>query len=103
MPPRTSVRTRTSPKSQESSAPPAVCAEVGWGAGRGEGEGVFNTIVAESADRLQHRPAGHRPRVVIAALDLVVRVAARAVVATTQGGDQRQPFVDETFHDAVGA
>src|SRR5262249_61798601 len=71
-------------------------------AGGGELPVVAGAVVAEAAERFEHRPAGHGAGVVVAALDLVVGVAAAAVVARAEGGNDLQPLVDHPFHDAVG-
>ena len=52
--------------------------------------------------RVEQRVAGQRPRIVTAALDIVVRIAARAVVARAGGAHDGQPFLDKSSGDEMG-
>src|SRR5262249_14198777 len=51
--------------------------------------------------REHERPARHRARVVVPALDLVERIASAAFVARTNGADELEALVDHPFVDHV--
>ena len=58
-------------------------------------------VVTHPADRIDHTPARHRPGIVIAALDLVVRVAPRTVVARPQRLQNPVSLGGQTFDQTM--
>src|SRR6201999_300045 len=58
-------------------------------------------VVPGAGPGINDREAGHRPRVVIAALDLVVGVAPAAIVAVPQPGQDPQALLGHPLEQAV--
>ncbi len=68
---------------------------------RSEMQGLVNGGVAEAGERADKREARHGACVPVAALIFVPRIAGAPVVTATQGLDDGEAFLDESFMDEV--
>jgi hypothetical protein len=68
---------------------------------RGEPEVGLGAVVLVAAGGEEDAVAGHGAGVVVAAFDLVPRVAAERVVAVVDGAGDGQPFLDHALPDHV--
>ncbi len=63
---------------------------------------ALHHVELEAGEGVEQRARGHRAGVVAAALELVPRVAALAVIASTHRRDAGHALLDQPVHDHVG-